>query len=47
VAEEVKGVGYAAQNVQKWCQNGQFPELIDLKDVKNSDFLYLKVLNKL
>ncbi len=24
-----------------------FPALIDLKDVKNSDFLYLKVLNKI
>ncbi len=47
VVEEVKGVNYASQNVQKWCQNDPFPALIDLKDAKNTNFFSFKVLNKI
>jgi hypothetical protein len=46
VVEGVKGVKQApkaAQTVQKWCRNGQFPALIGLKFTKNA-ILYLKVL---
>jgi hypothetical protein len=41
VVEGVKEVKYAFQtgwNVQKWCQNGQFPAPIDLKITKNAVF---------